>query len=190
MRIIAGSKRGLKLEALEGLETRPTTDRVKEALFNLIQFEVQGAKVLDLFGGSGALGIESLSRGAEAVVFVDQNRASARIITRNLEKAKFQDAAKILTQDWASALTRLENAEFDLVFVDPPYNAALEMLVLEKLDLYNLLSEDAIVAIEHPASRVLPEDVSGYSLLKTRQYGITALTLYRRHLNDNSNLPG
>ena len=93
MRVIAGSKRGLKLEALEGLETRPTTDRVKEALFNLIQFEVQGAKVLDLFGGSGALGIESLSRGAEFAVFVDQSRASARIITRNLEKAKFGERA-------------------------------------------------------------------------------------------------
>jgi len=190
MRVIAGSKRGLKLEALEGLETRPTTDRVKEALFNLIQFEIQGSKVLDLFGGSGALGIESLSRGAEHVVFVDQSRASARVIARNLERAKFQDAAKILTQDWMSALSQLENSEFDLVFVDPPYNAALETLVLEKLDLFNLLSEDAIVVIEHPASRALPETVSGYSFLKSRHYGITALSLYRRHMNDKSNLPG
>ena len=190
MRVIAGSKRGLKLDALEGLETRPTTDRVKEALFNLIQFEIQGAKALDLFGGSGALGIEALSRGAESVVFVDQSLASARVIKRNLERAKFEDAAQILTQDWEAALSRLENSEFDLVFVDPPYHAALETLVLEKLDAYNLLSQDAIIVIEHPASRSLPEAVEGYSFVKSRQYGMTALTIYRRHFNDNSNLPG
>lgn len=190
MRIIAGSKRGLKLESLEGLNTRPTTDRVKESLFNLIQFEIYGAKVLDLFGGSGALGIEALSRGAQSAVFVDQNPACAGIMARNLDKAKFSASAQILTQDWLTALAKLENHAFDLVFVDPPYHAALELLVLEKLDLYNLLSEDALVAIEHPASRTLPESVSGYSFLKSKHYGSTAITLYRRQFNDKSNLPG
>jgi 16S rRNA (guanine(966)-N(2))-methyltransferase RsmD len=190
MRIISGSRRGLKLETLDGLETRPTTDRVKEALFNLIQFEIMGSKVLDLFAGSGALGIESISRGAAEAIFVDQSRASVKVIERNLERAKFESLARIYSEDWQSALSKMKNSAFDLVFVDPPYHLELEVLVLEKLDLYNLLSEDAIVIIEHPVSRKLPEHVNGYSLLKSRHYGNTALTLYRRLLNDKSDLPG
>jgi 16S rRNA (guanine(966)-N(2))-methyltransferase RsmD len=190
MRVIAGSKRGMKLETLDGLETRPTADRVKEALFNLIQFEIRGAQVLDLFGGSGALGIEALSRGAEHAVFVDQNRASVQMITRNLEKTQFTGQARVIATDWQAGLSRLEDSAFDLVLIDPPYHANLEIEVLERLELLNLLSSEAVVVIEHPAFRVLPEQVYGYTYIKSKQYGKTALTLYRRQINDKSNLPG
>lgn len=180
MRVIAGNKRGLKLETIAGSDTRPTADRVKEALFSQIQFEIRGKQVLDVFGGSGALGIEALSRGADHAVFIDQNRVSIQVIARNLEKTQLKENAELICADWKVGLNRLKSSSFDLIFVDPPYQAALELEVLETLNLLNILSENALVMIEHPVSRLLPDQIQGYVFYKTKQYGKTALTLYRR----------
>ena len=172
MRVIAGSAKRIQLKTIEGLDTRPTTDRIKETLFNMISEYLADSNFLDLFSGSGAIGIEALSRGAAKAVFVEQSRKAAECIRENLQVTRLTDRAKLMEMDVMSALKRLEQThQFDYIFMDPPYNQLLEKQVLEYLSTSNLLSDDGIIIVE--AS--LETDFSyatelGFAIMKEKEY--------------------
>ena len=149
MRIITGKARGTKLQTLVGEATRPTAERTKEAVFSIINFDIAGARVLDLFAGSGQLGLEALSRGAKSAVLNDSSREAAAIIRANAEKTRLADACEILSTDWQPVLRRFANKEtFDLVFLDPPYAGGFLPKVLAKMIEWNLLSNGAVIVCE------------------------------------------
>lgn len=173
MRVIAGSARRIQLKTAEGLDTRPTTDRIKETLFNMLQYHLADAVFLDLFSGSGAIGIEALSRGAARAVFVEQNPQAIVCIRDNLKATGLEASAVVLNQDVLAALKHLEGKEycFDFVFMDPPYNQNLEKQVLDYLKTSNLIREDTVIIIEASletdAASLL---VSPYTEIKTKKY--------------------
>jgi len=149
MRVIAGTARSLPLKCIEGLETRPTTDRIKETLFNMIQPDLLDCFFLDLFAGSGGIGIEALSRGARKAVFVEQNKKACDCVRDNLVFTKLSDRAEVLYTDALSALRRLEGREaFDFIFLDPPYGKGLEREVLSYLEHSSLADENTTVILE------------------------------------------
>ncbi|MDD3360998.1 MAG: 16S rRNA (guanine(966)-N(2))-methyltransferase RsmD [Hespellia sp.] len=149
MRVIAGSAKRLQLKSLEGLETRPTTDRIKETLFNILQPYLCDCEFLDLFSGSGGIGIEALSRGAKEAVFVEKNPRAMEYIKDNLTYTKLDRQAVVMGTDALSALHRMEGSKrFDIVFMDPPYQNELEKQVLEYLATSTLLNEEAIIIVE------------------------------------------
>lgn len=162
MRVVAGSARSILLSTPSGNDTRPTTDRIKETLFNIIQLDVPGSRVLDLFAGSGALGIESLSRGAECACFVDKKREAVACVTDNVKRAGFENVSTILYMDFASAIGRLktDGRKFDLVFLDPPYDKGLEIEALRLLAMADVLDDDALVIVEASAEHS-PEALEG-----------------------------
>lgn len=172
MRVIAGSAKRIQLKTVEGMDTRPTTDRIKETLFNMISLYLADSNFLDLFSGSGAIGIEALSRGAAYTVFVEQSRKAMECIRENLKVTKLADRAKLYETDVMNVLSQLEQKEtFDYIFMDPPYNQLLEKKVLEYLSTSDLLSEDGIIIVE--AS--LDTDFSyvealGFSIIKEKEY--------------------
>lgn len=175
MRVIAGTARSLKLEAPEGMETRPTTDRIKETLFNMIQFELPDCRFLDLFSGSGAIGIEALSRGAKEAVFIENGKNPLSCIEKNLTHTRLLDKALIMKQDAFVALQALEVAKnktpFDVVFMDPPYHMELEKRVLEYFTVSTLITEETLIIFE----AALDTDISylenlGYELIKQKIY--------------------
>lgn len=177
MRVITGSARGRKLETLYGEEiTRPTTESVKEALFSMIQFEIEDKKVLDLFAGSGQLGIEALSRGARHCTFIENNRDALGVVEKNVSVCGFSDKANIIFADAESFLRRKEN--FDIAFLDPPYKMGLVEKCLPML--LKLMSADGLVICETSSDEILPEAVNGWYADRNRRYGKTRLTLYRR----------
>ena len=172
MRVIAGTAKRLQLKTVEGMETRPTTDRIKETLFNMITNSLADCNFLDLFSGSGAIGIEALSRGAAHAAFVEQNKKATKCIKDNLTFTKLADRAVVLETDVLSALKRLENSkEYDFIFMDPPYNMLLEKKALEYLSKSNLLAEYGTIIVE--AS--LETDFSyaselGFEVVKEKKY--------------------
>lgn len=173
MRVIAGKARRLQLKTVEGMNTRPTTDRIKETLFNMINNHVVGTVFLDLFSGSGAIGIEALSRGAEKAYFVENNRKAVDCIKENLKFTKLEDNAIVLSNDVISALSGLKgsNVTFDVIFMDPPYNKLFEKEVLTFLAKTDLINENTLIIIE--AS--LETDFSytaelGYEIIKEKTY--------------------
>lgn len=172
MRVIAGSAKRLQLKTLDGFDTRPTTDRIKETLFNMIGPYLADCFFLDLFSGSGAIGIEALSRGAAQAIFVENNPQAITCIRSNLEYTKLQDKGTVMTFDVISALKRLEGQQqFEYIFMDPPYNCSLEKQVLEYLADSELLSDDGTIIVE--ASK--ETDFSyleewGYVLIKEKRY--------------------
>lgn len=172
MRVIAGKARSLKLMTPPGMDTRPTTDRTKETLFNILQPEISGARFLDLFSGSGAIGIEALSRGAAFAVFVEKDRAAAECIQKNLAFTKLGDNGQILRKDVKAALKSLEKgAAFDLIFMDPPYGHGLERQVLGYLAHSSLLADEGMVVVE--ASLETPFDYVqdlGFQVMKIKRY--------------------
>lgn len=181
MRVISGSARGMTLETIEGLETRPTTDRVKEAMFSMIQNQIYGAICLDLFSGSGALGIELLSRGAEQVIFCENNVKAKMIIDKNLEKAKFSESALIKVEDVYRFLEVYKGDAFDIIVMDPPYLKGHIKKVLTHLENYNLLSESGIIVVEHDINDVdVLNHETIFSLIKTKKYGKIGISIYRR----------
>lgn len=179
MRVITGSARGKKLGELEGMETRPTTDRVKEGLFNMIQFEIEGARVLDLFAGTGQLGIECLSRGAKHCLFVDQRRDAAALVRKNLRDTNLESRAAVIQGDSLNVLKR-QREPFDLIFLDPPYDTDLLEKTLKTITEIDILSENGIIICESRAERELPELSVPYQKTKTCRYGKIKLTLYRK----------
>lgn len=172
MRVIAGKARSLKLMTPPGMDTRPTTDRTKETLFNILQPEIGGARFLDLFSGSGAIGIEALSRGAAFAVFVEKDRVAAECIKKNLAFTKLGDNGQILRKDVGAALKSLEKGEpFDLIFMDPPYGRGLERQVLEYLAHSSLLAEEGTVVVEASLETTFDhvQDL-GFQVIKIKKY--------------------
>ena len=173
VRIIAGTARGRKIETLEGMETRPTLDRVKEAVFGSLQFRIPYARALDLFAGSGNLGLEALSRGAKHVVLNDRNPACVEIIRRNIQTLGFSDAARTMNLDYAAAIERLssEGEAFDLAFLDPPYREGLSEDAVKRLFESRLILPGGTVVLEH-AAELAPKDEPGvYRIVRTKRFG-------------------
>lgn len=172
MRVIAGSAKRLQLKTVPGLQTRPTTDRIKETLFNMIDPWLCGCDFLDLFAGSGGIGIEALSRGARQSVFVEKNPKAVQCIKENLVHTRLDDRAEVMASDVLSALNRLDGkATFDYIFMDPPYDQLLEQQVLAYLADSRLLSEDGVVIVE--ASLETDFDYladMGFSVIKEKEY--------------------
>lgn len=170
MRVIAGEARRLILKTLPSDETRPTTDMIKETLFNMISFNIPGARFLDLFAGSGAIGIEALSRGAVSATFVDNNPKAVAVIRDNLEHTHLADRAQVYTADSASAIRRL-GEKFDIVFMDPPYNKGLEDTVLRNLKGSSAIDEDTLIIIEMAAGGDTDHFASlGFEIDKIKTY--------------------
>jgi len=179
MRVISGTARGRRLKELPGLDTRPTTDKVKESVFNIIQFDIEGRKVLDLFGGTGQLGIEALSRGAEHVTFVDSAPAAAKIIRENLAVTGFSDQAKVVQSDWQVFLSGCRE-KFHLIFLDPPYRKTMLENALETIAAIDILSEHGIIVCESPLDKELPDLAAPYRKGRDYRYGQIKVTLYHR----------
>jgi len=179
MRVITGSARGVRLKTPEGMDTRPTTERVKEALFSAIQFELEGRRVLDLFAGSGQLGIEALSRGADHAVFVDAGKNAAALVKENLRRTKLSDRADVVQSDYLSYLSRCRE-KFGLIFLDPPYAEIFLENALKKIVEFDILSSGGIIVAERPESKELPAEFEGYTRSRDYRYGITLITIYRK----------
>lgn len=148
MRIISGNARGTKLYTLEGNNTRPTLDRVKEALFNKINFQLEEAIVLDLFAGSGALGLEALSRGAKIAYFGENSHQAAKVIEKNIYKTKMQDKAKLIIKDYKKILEEVKQIKFDIIFLDPPYETNYDIEAIELVLKDNLLKDNGFIVLE------------------------------------------
>ena len=177
MRVITGSARGMVLRTLEGDNVRPTTDKVKEAIFSAIQFEIEGRRVLDLFAGSGQLGIEALSRGAESCTFVDADKNAVKVVKPNLEKTKLDSQASVAQTD-SLAFLAMTDKVFDIAFVDPPYATGILLKALAKLA--PCIAEGGIVVCEHPFKEEMPEEQGGLVKQREYKYSKTAVTLYRK----------
>lgn len=170
MRVIAGTARSLKLVTPEGDDTRPTLDRYKETLFNVIQSEVPFCRFLDLFAGSGAVGIEALSRGASFAAFVDSSKESQKCINENLNHTHLADKAQVVGRDVFTALPILRGG-FDIVFIDPPYGKLLERRVLELLPVCDILREDTLIIVESDLETDFDYlDELGYEIIKVKEY--------------------
>lgn len=181
MRVISGKSKGRRLRTIPGDSTRPTADRVKESIFNLLGPTLQGVQVLDLFAGSGALGIEAISRGAKTVVFIDNNFRAIQVIKENIESCGFQSEATIHHLNAKQALNQLkeEGQLFDLVFLDPPYNnQQYEEIILTILK-NNLLTEKARVVVEYDYKLSLPSEIGMLSLIKNNKYGDIKIAIYQ-----------
>lgn len=178
--MIAGTAGGLRLQGVKGSATRPTADRVKESLFSILAPFTAGARVLDLYAGSGSLGIEALSRGAEHALFIDQSPACVRVIRSNLVRTGLAERADVIRSDVLSALRRLgaEPQQYDLIFVDPPYGKGLAALTLDHLGRANLLAPTGRVAVEHSAKEEMQEDAQNLTLVRRNHYGDTCISLY------------
>lgn len=177
MRVISGKARGVQLKTPEGMLTRPTADRVKEALFSIIQFDLPGARVLDLFGGTGQLGIEALSRGASTAVFVDAQESACKIIRENLRRTKME--GQVIRGDYLAYLNRCQD-RFHIVFLDPPYGETFLENSLKRISEIDILHSNGIIVTERPLGKDLPVELDGFVRSKDYKYGKTLLTLYRK----------
>lgn len=183
MRIIGGEYRGRILKMPKGVKIRPTQDRVREAMFNIIRAGIPEARVLDLYAGSGAFGIEALSRGAYSTIFVDNNINCIRVIKSNLlilgDSARLSQVVKL---DALKSISRFkkENKKFDIIFLDPPYYRKLARNCLIKIDACDILSQHGFAICEHFVKDVMPERIGGLFSFKERKYGDTMLSFYRR----------
>ena len=179
MRVITGKARGVVLKTPEGLITRPTADRVKESLFSIIQFNICNAKVLDLFAGTGQLGIEALSRGAKSAVFVDEQDKACMLVRENLRKTKLADFARVVRSDYSVFLKNCRE-KFDIIFLDPPYAEKFLENSLNLITEIDILQSGGIIVTERPAGKVLLFDFPGYSRSKDYKYSNTVLTIFRK----------
>ncbi|MTI47712.1 16S rRNA (guanine(966)-N(2))-methyltransferase RsmD [Sporosalibacterium faouarense] len=181
MRVITGKAKGKRLKAPKGLSTRPTTDRVKESLFNIIGLIPEDSLVLDLFSGSGNVGIEFLSRGALECYFIDNDFNSIKIIKENLENTKFISQANVFKNSVGSAIKVLgkKSKKFHYIFMDPPYEKNLVVPSLESICDEDLLVNDGIVIIEHESKTELPDKIKNITTFDTRRYGDTTITFYK-----------
>ncbi len=181
MRVISGDARGTRLVTLDGEDTRPTIERVKEAMFSAIQFGLPGATVLDLFAGSGQLGIEALSRGASTAVFVDENTEATKLVTQNLKATKLFEKGIVLTQT-AESYLRFGASKFDYIFLDPPYNKNIPASILPQVA--ELTAENGEVFCETEREATLPKEVSGLVLKKEYKYGKIKLWRYQKQTSE------
>lgn len=179
MRVITGKARGVNLKTPDGLGTRPTADRVKEALFSIIQFEIPGNSVLDLFGGTGQLGIEALSRGAGAAVFVDRDERACSIIRENLRRTHLSEQATVIRGDYMQYLRKC-NRKFGIIFLDPPYAEEFLEKSLNIIAEIDILRSGGIIVTERPLGKELEIQLSGFVRSKDYKYGSTLLAIYRK----------
>lgn len=184
MRIISGSARGTKLITLAGENTRPTLDRVKEPLFSIIQSKILNSNVLDLFSGSGALGLEAISRGAKSAVLCDNNEEAIRVIKQNLNKTRMQDKVIVFKDNYINCLEMLKskNVKFDLIFLDPPYKTNFAIKALEKILILDLISKDGIIIIETDDEKREVEQLKSIDIIinDIRKYGRVKLMFLSR----------
>ena len=183
MRVISGSARGRRLKELQGMDTRPTTDKVKESLFNIIQFDIFGRKVLDVFAGTGQLGIEALSRGATHCTFLDMRRDAVNLIRENLKTCQLSEQARVIQGDSLGFLSSTKE-KFDVIFLDPPYHTDLIDKSLELVTKIDILSEHGIIVCETMAQRQLPQLPAPYEWGKDYRYGQIKLTIGRKQGSD------
>ena len=179
MRVITGKARGVVLKTPDGLTTRPTADRVKEALFSVIQFDIPGMTVLDLFGGTGQLGIEALSRGAKRAVFVDAGDAACKLIKENLRRTKLESQASVVRMDYLQYLTSCRE-KFGIIFLDPPYAEVFLENALKCITEIDILQTGGIIVTERPLGKDLDLELPGYTRSKDYVYGKTLITLFRK----------
>ncbi len=179
MRVITGKARGVALKTPEGLQTRPTADRVKEALFSILQFDIPNCDILDLFGGTGQLGIEALSRGARSAVFVDAGEAAVKLIKENLKRTKLESQAVVIKSDYLSYL-KTARQKFDMIFLDPPYAEVFLENALKCISEIDILRDNGIIVCERPLGKDLPYEFPGLTRSKDYKYGKTLITLYRK----------
>ncbi|SEO57418.1 16S rRNA (guanine(966)-N(2))-methyltransferase RsmD [Propionispora vibrioides] len=193
MRIITGSARGARLKAPRGMETRPTADRVKESVFNILGTRVREARVLDLFAGTGNLGLEALSRGAKSAVFVDNGSSSVAVIRDNACHTKLQDRTVIYRKDVYKAIeAAIHNRQiFDMIFSDPPYNKGLAVATIDKLDAAGILAPDGIIVIEHSCHEALDAKWSCLRKIRNEKYGETMVSFFtNQEIQQSVNEPG
>lgn len=175
MRVITGTARGKKLETLSGNDVRPTTDMVKEAVFSIIQFQTEGRRFLDLFAGSGQMGIEALSRGAASACFVDQSRRSLAVVRKNLDACGFSDKAKVVGAD-AQSFLKMSSEVFDIAFLDPPYGSELIEQCLPPLAAH--MTKGGTIICETASERELPESAGDFKLRRRYRYGKIKIVTY------------
>lgn len=181
MRVISGKARGLKLNTPKNEDVRPTTDRVKESLFNIINSYVMESSVLDLFAGTGSLGIECLSRGASKCVFVDNSKESIAIVKSNIKKARVEEQSVVLNLDFKDSINKLsvQKNKFDIIFMDPPYYKNMFIEAINRINSSELLSEDGILIVEHDTNDEFPENIGILNKIRDKKYGNTTLTFYK-----------
>lgn len=191
-RVIAGICRGVKLAAPSGEKTRPTTDKIKEALFSILQMRIPDCAFLDLFSGSGQMGIEAVSRGAHMAVLVDENNAASEVILTNLRKTKLQDKTKFMKRDVLRALQVIseEHSTFDLIYMDPPYSQAVPLFsrIATVISEKKLLVPGGLLILEHSVADEPPENVMNLTLYRRCKYGATMLTFYSTDANYNGGI--
>ena len=179
MRVITGKAKGISLKTPNGMATRPTADRVKEAMFSIIQFDIPAASVLDLFGGTGQLGIEALSRDAKRAVFVDEREDACKLIRENLKRTKFEQMGKVVRSDYLAYL-RSCREKFDIIFLDPPYAEVFLENSLKMITEIDILQSGGIIVAERPLGKELPWEFDGFVRSKDYKYGKTLITIYRK----------
>lgn len=177
MRVIAGEYKGRKLEGPSDYSVRPTADKVKEALFSILTEKIWDSNVLDLFSGTGNLGIEALSRGARLCVFGDSSKESIRLIKSNIAHCKAEKGAKVVPGDFKKTLSKLDQ-KFDVIILDPPYGKGFLEPCFELIRDHELLAEDGIIVAEHRKDEVLSEEIYGFQQIKERKYGSVILSIY------------
>ncbi len=177
MRITAGSCKGRRLLSPDSRRIRPTQGRIKEAMFSMIAPYVNGATVVDLFSGTGSLGLEALSRGAELVYFGDNSKESLAITIKNIERCMASNRSLVLQGDWRNVLRRIKN-KADIIFLDPPYKGVSIPDVIDEIDRLNILHQSGIIVAEHSGKQVLPSNIGRYAKEKEREYGVKKITLY------------
>lgn len=182
MRVITGTARGKRLKTPDGLQTRPTADRVKEAVFSAIQFDVPNARFLDLFAGSGQMGIEALSRGASRAVFVDGRQEACRLVQENLKLTGLEKKAQVVRSDYMAYLDHCRET-FDLIFLDPPYAEVFLENALKRISEIDILADCGIIICERSADKQLDFDIPGLQRCKDHRYGKTYITIYRKDVD-------
>jgi 16S rRNA (guanine966-N2)-methyltransferase len=186
MRVVSGECKGRPLKAVPGVSTRPTTDKVKEAIFNIIGPYYNGGLALDLFGGSGGLGIEALSRGMDKAIFVDREGKAIATIKKNVEVCRYEDRVEIYRNDAERALKALIKREvaFDLILLDPPYNNQKIISLISVIEQNGLLKEDGTIMAEHAVEVQLPDEIGKLKRVRYEDYGITAISIYEFALEE------
>lgn len=185
MRIITGAYRGRRLLSPKDLSVRPTSDRVKEAIFSMISDNISESVVLDLFAGTGSLGLEALSRGAKHCYFIDNDRESVRLIKENINHCGAGDESTLFVGDFNYALTRIKEA-LDLVFLDPPYEGNALEKALTKLGEENFMAPGGLVVTEHGPKKIMPDNVGSLEKLKEKKYGTVHVTIYQAKDKDEA----
>ena len=182
MRIISGKARGTKLYTLEGENTRPTLDRVKESIFSIIQSEIEGAKILDLFAGSGAIGLEFLSRGAEKAVLCDNSKEAINIIKKNIEKTHMEKQASLINADFENCLEKLKNEQFDIIYLDPPYATDYIYKAIQNIIKLNIVTEESLIIIETDDENRVEKEIENIDIeiVDKRKYGRATIIFLRK----------